>query len=253
MQVRQELTALFHLGNRLAFFAERAGGADMHAFAAAGAGFGGAPGLIEVGDHACAYPAAHEVPGMRAFDFAADADASAAEHAAVVVSNKSLMGGVDRKLRRAVWIFDMSDAEGQGEVLEFAMPVRHAYRTDVVAFGEEKLDDLLAEAHNALGIGDYLHAFLAIGYAGGQQLRDPFYLDDAEAAGAALGQAFEVAESGYIDAFLLGDLEDGFILSARDIYVIYLESQDAGRVKVGAHFSRMCRCHFYFYLPVTGL
>ena len=225
----------------------------MHAFAAAGAGFGGAPGLVEVGDHSCADSSAHEVPRMRTFDLAADADASAAEHAAVVVGHESLMGGVYRKLWRAVRIFYMCDAEGKGEVLEFTMPVRHTDRTDVVAFREEKLDDLLTEVHNALGIGDYLHAFLAIGYAGGQQLRDTFYLDDAEAAGTALGQSFEVAESGYIDAFLLGDLEDGFILSARYIYVIYLERQDAGRVKVGAHFSRMCRCHFYFYLPVTGL
>ena len=123
----------------------------------------------------------------------------------------------------------------------------------MIAFGEEKLDDLLAEVHNALGIGDYFHAFLAIRDAGGQQLRDTFYLDNTEAAGTALGQSFEVAERGYIDAFLLGNLEDSFILSARYIYVIYFERQDASRVKVGTHFGRMCRCHFYCYLPVTGL
>jgi hypothetical protein len=123
----------------------------------------------------------------------------------------------------------------------------------VIAFGEEKLDDLLAEIHNALGIGDYFHAFLAIRDAGGQQLRDTFYLDNTEAAGTALGQSFEVAERGYIDAFLLGDLEDSFIFSARYIYVIYFERQDASRVKVGTHFGRMYRCHFYCYLPVTGL
>ena len=225
----------------------------MHAFAAAGAGFGGAPGLVEVGNHSRAYSAAHKVPCMRALDLAADADAPAAQHAAVVVRYKPLMGGVDRKLRRAIWIFNMSDSEGQCEILEFAMPVRHADRTDVIAFGEEKLDYLLTEVHNALRIGHYFHAFLAIRNAGGQQLRGSFYLDDAQAACAALGQSFEVAERGYIDAFLLSDLEDSFILSASYIYVIYLESQDAGWVKVCTHFSLMYRCHLYCYLPLTGL
>ena len=50
-QVGQELAALQHFRDRLAFLKQRARRANVHALAASGTGFGRSPGLVQIGDH----------------------------------------------------------------------------------------------------------------------------------------------------------------------------------------------------------
>ena len=81
--------AFQHFGHRAALFGQRAGRTDMHAFAAAGAGFRCSPGLVQIGDHLGLDAAAHHVPGVRALDFVAHADTARAQNAAVMVNDKT--------------------------------------------------------------------------------------------------------------------------------------------------------------------
>src|ERR1017187_6820096 len=81
-----ELAAVaLHLAHRGAFVEQRAGGAGHDALAALGAGVGGAPRLVEVGDDAGFAAAAGDVLGAGPFDMPAYAHAPAAEDAAVMV------------------------------------------------------------------------------------------------------------------------------------------------------------------------
>ena len=96
-QVRQErpVASLLPLGDRSALLEERAGRADLDALAAAGAGRRLAPRRPHVGDDAGVDAAAHHVPGVRALDLVADADAARAHDAAVVVDGEQRVAGVD--------------------------------------------------------------------------------------------------------------------------------------------------------------
>lgn len=62
----------FHFGHGGAAVEEGAGGAGLHAFAAGGAGFGLAPGLVEIGDDAATGAASGDVLGAGSLDVPAD-------------------------------------------------------------------------------------------------------------------------------------------------------------------------------------
>src|SRR5579863_10440910 len=74
-QVRQKLPPLGHFGHGPSFLAQRAGGADMHAFAATGTALRFAPRLGQDSDDHAIGAASDNVPGVRAFDLVAHADA----------------------------------------------------------------------------------------------------------------------------------------------------------------------------------
>ena len=82
------------------------------------------------------------------------------------------------------------------------MAVRDAYGADVVPLGEKQLENHAAIFAQALAIGLDVHAFGDLGRAGGQQLRDAGYLDDAQTACADVIDAFKVAQGRDHDARL---------------------------------------------------
>ena len=92
------------------------------------------------------------------------------------------------------------------------MAVGDADRADVVALGEQQLQDHLAIFLQAFAVGLDLHALADLGGAGGQQLPGSLHLDQAEPAGADRVDAVEMAERGDPDAGLAGGLEDRLIL-----------------------------------------
>ncbi len=98
----------------------------MHALAATGAGLGIAPGFVQVGDDARVGPAAHYIPGVRAFDLAANADATRAEDAAIVIENEPIVGCVDCRRRVEIWEADVRHSVFGRQGLQFAMTVRNA-------------------------------------------------------------------------------------------------------------------------------
>ena len=103
------------------------------------AGF--APLLVEIGDDDGVDAAAHHVPDVRAFNLSADADAAGAEDAAVVVDGEALVRGVDGELGVAIGQADVGQALLLRQGLQFAMAVGDADGADVVALGEEQLEN----------------------------------------------------------------------------------------------------------------
>ena len=98
LEVGQERpTLLAPLGDRAALLEQRAGRADLDALAAARAGRRLAPRRAHVGDDPLVDARAHDAPGVRALDLAADADAADAHDAAVVVDREERVAGVDRR------------------------------------------------------------------------------------------------------------------------------------------------------------
>lgn len=64
----------------------------------------------------------------------------------------------------------------------------------LVAFGEEQFEDHAPVVAQSLGVGAHLHAFGDAGDAGGEELVQAGDFDDADAAGADVGESFEMAE-----------------------------------------------------------
>jgi hypothetical protein len=119
--------------------------------------------------------------------------------------------GVDRRQ------LQVGNAQPGRQVLELAVVVGHAHRADVVALHEQHLDDGAAVAGKPLGVGDHLHALLDRGHAGRQQLARALDLDHAQAAGADVAEAVQVAQGRDLDAVLGGDLQDRLALGAGDV------------------------------------
>src|SRR5262249_45712727 len=102
---------------RTPFFRQRPGGTNVHALATPGAAVRRAPRLVEIGDDAGIDSPPHEVPGVSAFDFIADAHAAAAKDATVGIDHKTLVRGVDFRFRVAVGEVHVGDVEPLGQRL----------------------------------------------------------------------------------------------------------------------------------------
>src|SRR5690606_29588559 len=96
-----------------------------HTLAAACAAYAAAPRLIEVSDDPCIDPAAHQIPGVRPFDFITDAHTACAEDAAIVIDHKTLMAGIHGQVRREIVIAHMVHACLGRACLQFTMTVHH--------------------------------------------------------------------------------------------------------------------------------
>ena len=184
--VGEELAVLRASPARPRLLEERAGRADLDALAAAGAGLARRPraGARSVMTRASA-PAAGHVPGVRPLDLVADPDAARAEDAAPVVDARSAGGEASSAVAGwTVGVADVVHADRVGHVLELAVAVGDADGADVVALGEEQLDDLPPVALEPLGGGGDLHPLLGAQRAGGLEPGRALHLDEAEPAGA---------------------------------------------------------------------
>ena len=112
------------------------------------------------------------------------------------------------------------------------MAVGDADRADVVALGEEQLEDGAAVLLEPLSIGADLHAFVDGGHAGGKELVAALDLNQAKAAGAHFAEAVHMAEGGNVDVVLPRHFKDGLAAQAADFLLIDDESFD---VYFGAH------------------
>ena len=135
---------VFHFGHRGALAEKGAGGTGLHAFAARGATGGFAPWLVEIGDDPAVMAAPGDIPGVRTFDFIADAHATGTENAAVVIDAELIVRHIHGQLGKLILEPDVIHAHARRQVLQFAMAVGHAHRANVVAFGEQQFDDHLA-------------------------------------------------------------------------------------------------------------
>src|SRR5208282_3537357 len=92
----------FHFGHRRTLVEQRAGWTGHDAFAAGGAGLGIAPGLIEIGNDFGGGAATGNILGAGAFNVPADAHATGAHDAAVVIHAEQPMGHVHAPFRKTI-------------------------------------------------------------------------------------------------------------------------------------------------------
>ena len=83
-----------------------------------------------------------------------------------------------------------------------------------------------------LGVGADLHAFVDGGHAGGKELVAALDLDQAQAAGAHVAEAVQMAEGGNVDVVLPRHFKDGLAGAGADFLLVDDESFD---VCFGAH------------------
>ena len=174
-----------------------------------------APVLVQVGDDHGVDAAAHHIPHVRAFDLGADPHAARAEDAAIVVDGEALVRGVDRQFGIAIGQADVGQPLVLRQGLQLAVAVGHADRADVVALGEQQLEDGAAMLLQPLGVGADFHALGDGGDAGRQQLVAALDLDQAQAARANVAQAVEMAERGNVDVVLPRHFQDGLAARGR--------------------------------------
>lgn len=197
-------------GSDLALIEECPGRADLDAFSAAGAS-GRAPRLSQIRNYVGIDAASHDVPDMRAFDFAADSHATCAEDAAIGIGGEALVRGIHFQLRIPIGKPNVSESLIDSHGLQFAMAVGHADCTDVVAFGEEQLQDRAAMLLEPLGAGGYFHPLFNLSDAGRQQLVVALNLNQAETACAYIGESVQMAECRDVDAIFLRDFQNGLV------------------------------------------
>ena len=137
---------------------------------------------MEIGDNLAFNATAHEIPGMRAFDFPTHPNASSAQDAAVVVNHKPVVGSVHGGLRIAIGIVNVGYVQLLRHGLQLTVAVGNADRANVIALRKQQFDNALAVALQTFGVGSDLHAFLHLGHAGGQQPVGTRYFDQAQTA-----------------------------------------------------------------------
>ena len=193
---------------RTALFEKGRGGADVDALPALDAdrfvhlrGVGGG----DVGLEAAALLA--EV--VNALDFAADADAAAAEHALLPVADDRMAGKVDRNFLPPALEVPCPHAHRIGQVLEFAVAVAVASLAILGVVVQQQFDDVAAGLADVGRVGLHLHAFPHLLTTGSHIKTHAFDVDDANSAGALQAEVGMVAEPGDADAQLLAGLHDG--------------------------------------------
>ena len=170
---------LGHFGNGMTFFAQRAGWADMHALTATGAALRFAPGLRQIGDHERFAAPPHHVPGVRTLDFIAHAHAASAQNTAVLIQHEAGMTGIYRKLRINIMKTDVIDAEKLGQPLQLAVAIGDAHAANVIALGEQHLQNHAAVLVEPRAFSTDLHPLSDPGGAGGHKLGASFHLHQA--------------------------------------------------------------------------
>ena len=112
------------------------------------------------------------------------------------------------------------------QLLELAVVVGDADRADVVALHEDHLGHGLPVLEELLGVRGDLHALGDLRHAGRDQSRIARDLDHAQAAGAPVVDALEVAEARDVDPVLLGHVHDRLALDAGDVAAVDPERID---------------------------
>src|SRR5215469_14889762 len=94
-EIWKKLTPFRHLGYRFSLFKECASRTNVNAFATTSTSLRRTPRLVEISDHTRVGSAPHDIPGVSALDLIANADASRAKYAAVVVNHEPFVRRID--------------------------------------------------------------------------------------------------------------------------------------------------------------
>ncbi len=151
-----------------------------------------------------------------AFYLAANPHAARAKDAAVVVEHVPLLREVHRQRGVAIGEAHAGDAERDGQRLKFAVAVGDAHRAEVIALGQQQLDDHAAVGRQPRRVDHHRKAFLHRRGAGGRQPPAAAHFDDAQAAGAHIRQAVQMAQGGDGAAGFARRFENGLAFARGD-------------------------------------
>ena len=158
---------------------------------------------------------AHQVPDAHGLHLVADLDAAHALDAAVLQPDD----GVGEVVGDVPKILDVVLAQQVvviGELLELAVAAAGALGTADVVLGQQQPQVYAPRLADAGGVGVDHHAPGHHVVAGGDQTGLPLHLHGADAAGADLIDALEIAQSGDLDMDAAGRLQNGGVLRHRD-------------------------------------
>ncbi len=110
----------------------------------------------------------------------------------------------------------MIHTQAHRQTLQLAMPVLHANGADVIAFGEEQLDDHFAIFTQARRIGANLHPLAHGGDTGGLQLVGATHLNQTQPARSNGRDTFEVTQCRDGDTRFPRRLQDRLLLISAD-------------------------------------
>ena len=229
---------LHHLVHGEAFFRERAGGAGLHALAAGGAVVRVAPIVFEIADDARIDAARGDFPDVSALDFCANAHATRAENAAVVIEDEAGMGHVYGEAGVVVRVPYVRDAQRLRHGLQLAVTIRNTRRADVVALDQKQLDGHAPVESEARRLGFDRHAFLHGRGAGGQQAIRACQFDHAQAASAHGAETLEIAERGNVLSVGTRGFKNGVAFVRCDQFAVDANGDDFGFC-LGFHVYRL--------------
>jgi hypothetical protein len=204
-----------------------AGGADVNALAAGGAGVHLPPGLIEPGNDAAVAAALGHIPDVGPLNLIADPHAAGAQDAAVVIEAEARMGGIHRALRILIREAAVIHPHRHRHVLQLAVAIGDAEGTDMVAFGKEQLDRHAAEFPQLGRVGADHLAFSGLTGTGRQQPLAALQLHQAQAAGPHRIETIEMAEGGNRQPRRPDRLQQHRSRRHRHIPPIHLQGDDA--------------------------
>lgn len=185
---------MFHLGDCGSLAKNRPGGTGLCALAARSARLRAAPELVHVGNDTSGRTPAADVPGMRALNLVAGANATRAEDAAVVINAELVVGRIDIALRMQIIKAHMVDTMRHCQVLQFAMIVGDANGANMISLGEQQFQNhspVFLQLRRACA--DY-HSFLNSGRASCLQAVAAADFDQAQSASSDRRQAINVAQ-----------------------------------------------------------
>jgi hypothetical protein len=184
----QEVMLFFHLSHWNSFFKECTSGTHLDALAAIGAALTFAPGLVKVGDDHAFDASSEQIPGVGTLNFIANTNTTATEDATVTIHDKPIMTGIHWQIRAEVFKPRMVHTKFCCQILQLAVTIHHADRTDVIALGEKEFHYHLPILNKPIAVGLHHHPFLHLRDARGQKLGTALDFHQAQPTPAQLTQ-----------------------------------------------------------------
>jgi len=165
---------------------------------------------------------------MVADNLGTDTDAAAAENAPVMVDYDVGIDRVDWQGWPRIRVADMVHPVSVSQSLKLALAAGGTESAEMVALGEHEFKDHTAVLLKLIGTCAYHQTFTCRVGTGRVDASFAFNLDDAETAGADIGEALKMAEGGYVDTVLPADRKYGIALGTFHELAVYCQVDFSG-------------------------
>lgn len=180
--------------------------------------------FVRVDRHTLGLSARDELENGLAVQLTAGADTASAEHTAVVVQQDLLVGGIHLTPWELVGVAHAIDPQAIGDCLQFTTATLLTAWAEMIAFGEEHLDDRTSKVAQLAAID--LHFVPVHGRLGAGRHGPTIHLHHAHAAGAMRAQLGVTTEMGNVDLVFASHFHDG--LPRASLQSLSVDTQDDG-------------------------